>query len=105
MNKTERRYSQYLEWCKSMGQIRQWYFEPMKLRLAAKTWYTPDFGVVTNELKCEMHEVKGTDKRGKPRFEDDARVKLKVAAELYPQFRFVVTWKVDECWMQEVFND
>lgn len=48
---------------------------------AYKTFYTPDFAVMTANGTMEMHEVKGF-------WQDDARVKIKVAAESYP-FRFV----------------
>ena len=104
MNKTEFRYSQQLDALKHAGGIQCWFFEPVKLRLAPKTWYTPDFGVVTAHGKPEFHEVKGATKEGRPRWTDDARVKLKVAAEHYPQFRFVVTWLHDGSWHQEIFN-
>lgn len=81
MNKTEEAYSAYLELRKHAGEV-QWYkFEAVKLRLADNTFYSPDFAVMTADNVLEMHEVKGF-------WMDDARVKIKIAAELYP-FRFV----------------
>ena len=53
----------------------------VKLRLADKTFYTPDFAVMAGDGFMEMHEVKGF-------WTDDARVKIKVAADQYP-FRFI----------------
>lgn len=79
MNKTEARYGGHLESIK--GTVVAWYkFEAVKLRLADNTFYTPDFAVMLLDGTMEMHEVKGF-------WEDDARVKIKVAASLYP-FRF-----------------
>lgn len=81
MNKTEAAYAGHLEALKFNGKI-QWYrFEGMKLRLADNTFYTPDFAVMAADGAIECHEVKGF-------WQDDARVKIKVAADQYP-FRFV----------------
>ena len=81
MNKTEARYAQELQLMQRAGLIRWHGFEALKLRLADNTFYTPDFAVVAQDGVLEMHEVKGF-------WEDDARVKIKVAASLFP-FRFV----------------
>nr|DAQ84971.1 MAG TPA: Endonuclease [Caudoviricetes sp.] len=81
MNKAEAAYAEYLEQQKQQGVILWYRFEGVKLRLADKTFYTPDFAVMTANGTMEMHEVKGF-------WQDDARVKIKVAAESYP-FRFV----------------
>lgn len=81
MNKTEEKYAGYLEARKRAGEIVRWVFEPFKFRLADNTFYSPDFMVVTSE-QIEIHEYKG-------HWEDDARVKIKVAAELFPEFQFI----------------
>lgn len=83
MNKTEAAYALHLELLKRAGEI-QWYkFEAMKFRLADNTFYTPDFMVMARDDRFEAHEVKGF-------WTDDARVKIKVAAEMYPMcFRAV----------------
>ena len=44
----------------------------------------------------EIHEVKG-------HWTDDARVKIKVAAELYPYYRFSAVRRVKGEWVREVF--
>ena len=80
MNKTEQAYAAHLELLKAAGEVLWYRFEGLKLRLADNTFYTPDFAVLTRELVLECHEVKGY-------WQDDARVKIKVAAEMYP-FRF-----------------
>lgn len=95
MNKTEAAYAQYLELQKRAGEILWYSFEAIKLRLADKTFYTADFAVMAKDGVLEMHEVKGF-------WEDDARVKIKVAADKYP-FRFRAFTKVGNGWDVEVF--
>ena len=81
MNKTESAYSQYLETLRHAGEIVWFKFEGVKLRLADNTFYTPDFVVMGANGLIEMHEVKGF-------WMDDARAKIKIAADMYP-FRFL----------------
>jgi len=88
MNKTEAAYAQHLEIRKHAGEIVQFHFEAVKFRLARRTFYTPDFLVVLTSGAIEMHEVKG-------HWEEDARVKIKVAAAMFPCFRFVVVKLID----------
>ena len=86
MNRTEAQYGDFLEGLKVSGTIVDYRFEGVKLRLADKTFYTPDFLVVYPD-RFECHEVKGF-------WRDDARVKIKVAASQYPWMRFkAVQWK------------
>ena len=80
MNGTEKEYAIFLEAEKQRGAILWYRFEGVKLRLADNTFYTPDFSVMDLDGVIECHEVKGF-------WQDDARVKIKVAAEMYP-FRF-----------------
>src|SRR5687768_11992803 len=83
MNKTEAAYAAHLELLKASGDILWWKFEPAKLRLADKTFFTCDFMVLRKDGLVLMDEVKGFMK-------DDAAVKIKVAASMYPfQFRIV----------------
>lgn len=81
MNKTEAAYAEQLENLRIGGYLRWWKYGTLSLRLADRTWYRPDFLVEARGGQLEIHEVKG-------HWEDDARVKFKVAAELYPMFRF-----------------
>ena len=86
MNQTETAYSRELELRKAAGEILWWQFEPLKLRLADNTFYSPDFAVMRIDRTIELHEIKGF-------WEDDARVKIKVAADRFPMFRFVALQK------------
>lgn len=83
MNELERRYSETLAEKQRSGILAWWAFEPVKLRLADKTFYTPDFGLMfAANGAIEFHEVKG-------HWEDDARVKIKVAARMFQMFTFI----------------
>ena len=94
MNKLESRYALYLNGLKNVGEILWYEFEVIKLRLAKKTFYEPDFLVMMADGTLEVHEVKGF-------WEDDARVKIKVAADKFPmKFKAIklenTTWKIEE---------
>jgi hypothetical protein len=97
MNKTETSYAAHLEWRKQRGDILWFKFEGVKLRLADSTFYTCDFMVLRNDGQTEMHEVKGY-------MTDDAAVKIKVAASIYP-FQFYIVRKSKVGWtMSSVGN-
>lgn len=83
MNKTEARFADWLTSRTFSGEIRGFVFEPFKVRLGEnwRTTYTPDFMIQHLDDTLELVDVKGSGG-----WEDDARVKIKVAAEQYPQF-------------------
>ena len=92
MNKLERAYSVELENQRLAGLISSWKFEAMKLRLADRTTYSPDFFVVLPDGHMEHHETKGF-------MRDDAHVKLKVAASLFPMFTFRLVKRKAGAWI------
>lgn len=94
MNKTEQAYANHLETLKQIGQIKAWWFEPEGLRLANRSFYHPDFRVMLDNNLIEFHEVKGF-------FRDDAKDKIKMAAEVHWLYRFVVVRKVKGGWSFE----
>ena len=81
MNKTEQAYAATLAERQHAGEVAWFKFEGIKLRLADNTFYSPDFAVMLSDGVLEMHEVKGY-------WLDDARAKIKIAADMYP-IRFV----------------
>ncbi len=81
LNKTEIAYQVELSDRIHRGEIAWFMFEGLKLRLDDNTFYTPDFAVMLTDGTMECHEVKGF-------WSDDARVKIKVAANRFP-FRFI----------------
>lgn len=94
MNKTEARYRDHLKWLHTQGEVAWYAFEAFKLRLADKTYYTPDFVVILRTGLTEFHEVKG-------HMEDDAAVKIKTAAEIYWPFRFRLVRWIDGGWQMK----
>lgn len=83
MNKTEARFRAELLAVDGVWVVL---YASIKLRLADRTWYTPDFAVLRiGSPRVEFYEVKGS---WKAPHQEDSRVKLKVAAEAYPQFQF-----------------
>lgn len=81
MNRLESAWASELQILKLAGEVADFQFEGVKLKLATRTFYTPDFFVVMTNGNVEIHEVKG-------HWEDDARVKIKMAAKLFPWFTF-----------------
>lgn len=81
MNKTEAAYAQQLERRRLAGEIHEWKFHAIKVRLANNTWYETDFLVIASDCGMEIHEVKGgfTSEKG--------QIKLKLCAEVLPWFR------------------
>jgi hypothetical protein len=96
MNTLERRYAEHLALRKVAGEIAWFAFEPIKLRLAKATFFTPDFFVMLADGELQAHECKG-------HWEDDARVKIKCAAEAFP-FRFVAVTHSRDGFAYEEFS-
>jgi hypothetical protein len=81
LNKTEKAFLNVL---RSRG--LQWIgIQNITLKLADDTRYTPDFFYI-HDGKLNANEVKGF-------FRDDAKVKIKVAARLFPWIRFTLVFK------------
>jgi hypothetical protein len=93
MNQLESAYAGILRDRQLAGEVIWWAYEGVKFRLADKTFYTPDFAVMLAGGEIEMHEVKG-------HWEDDARVKIKVAAEMFP-LRFLAVRRFRKMWVTE----
>jgi hypothetical protein len=80
MNGTERDFAIQLEARKRAGDIREWHFEGITLKLADDCRYTPDFMVVERDWTISFSETKGF-------WREDAKIKIRVAAKMYP-FKF-----------------
>lgn len=101
MNKTEALYeATVLKPALMAGEVAWYKFEGLKLRLADNTFYTPDFAVMMMDGQMQCREVKGF-------WTDDARVKIKVAADIYP-FEFIairaLPKKSGGGWAEEMFS-
>ena len=86
-NQTEEAYGKLLRDRQLAGEVLWFAFEAINLRLADKTFYRADYFVMLANGELEVHEVKGSPAV----FTDDAKVKVKVAAEKFP-FRFIVAY-------------
>jgi hypothetical protein len=93
MNKTEALYAVELEWERVYGRIIGWQFGAVKLRLADKTWYTPDFLVQLPDGRMRFVEIKGW-------LRDDAAVKFKCAREQFPWAEFLMLRRVKKRWVE-----
>lgn len=99
MNKMEAEHGANLEIERQKGMVL-WYMwaplAPFKLRLAKATFYTVDYIVQLADRTMCADEVKG-------HWEDDARVKIKCAAEMFPWLQFRAWTKERGMWKAEYF--
>ena len=109
MNGTERKYDEYLMARQLAGEIPWYKYEPFRLRLADNTTYTPDFGVMESNGELECIDVKGSKfnrETGRETYwcMEDSKIKVKMAAELFP-FRFVIAFLARSgVWKREVIG-
>ena len=89
MNGLEKKYAAYLDIRKVTGEILDWRFESLKLKLAPATFYNPDFLLLMPDRTIELHECKGW-------LEDDAAVKIKVAREMFGSIFTIVLVRLNK---------
>lgn len=95
MNKLESAWADVLRERERSGAVAWFRWEGITLKLGHDTRYTPDFAVVLSNGEFECQECKG------PFFRDDAKVKLKIAADLYPMRFVLVRRDKDGVWTEE----
>ena len=107
-SKWEASYAGKLDLEQRAGIIKQWWYEPFSLWLPGKVRYKPDFLVEyqqdMEDLVCHMPlnivEVKGGwTKNG--REDRDGVTRLKIAAALFPCFRWLKVSYVKGAWKEE----
>ena len=81
MNKLETEWDEHLAAELAAGRISAYWYEPVSLRLAKGASYKPDFMVIDADGYVELHETKGY-------MQEAANVRIKVAADKFPQFVF-----------------
>lgn len=79
-NKTEEAFSHILDARLRVGEIKDWWFEGLTFKIARDCRYTPDFDVIHADGSVHLYETKGGHVR------DDAQVKFRAAAALFPYF-------------------
>lgn len=90
MNQTETEFSLILDGDLRDGKILAWMFEPCKLQLAKKLTYKPDFMIV-HLIGGQSFEF--VDTKGAGPTSDTSIAKIKMAAKLFPWFRFAIEKK------------
>ncbi len=95
MNKTEALWADNLALLKRGSEIEWFMFEAVTFKLAKDTRYTPDFAVMLPDGLMQFHEVKGF-------WREDAKVKIKVAAAMFP-FEFIAIKRENGEWKREKF--
>lgn len=99
MNRDEQRYWEYLKYQKLAGEIVECWHEPDQVVLGHRCVYIPDFRVKACHGGWEYHEVKGW-------MQDDAKVKLAVAAVMHPDISFILAkWKNKQWKLSTIDND
>lgn len=110
MNKTEAAYQLWLESEVQRGELLDVLpFESMTFKLAADMRYTPDFPVVLVDGTLELRDTKGSKRKKRDGvvigteayIEEDAKLKIKIAAERFPQFRWALIWLDPSGWMRK----
>ena len=101
MNRTEAKYAAHLDILTAAGEICGHTFEAVKFFLGPKrTTYTPDFMVIDSSGFVSYVDVKGGPT------EDDARVKIKMAAYQFPWFGWAEARETKKGgWELTWFND
>jgi len=97
MNRTEAEFAAFLEIQKRGGdsgvlsgwKVMDYKYEAIRIRLAERTTYTPDFLVTFDDNSMMLIEIKGAHA-----FEDSL-VKYKIATEQYPNFKWAM-WRKDK---------
>lgn len=86
----EANYARYLNWLKSLGEIRDWRYEPKTFEFSTikrgNRFYTPDFEVTERSGNVLYHELKGW-------MDHDSRTKLTRMAKFYPDVKIIVVDK------------
>ncbi len=83
----EANWARYLNWLKSMGNVKDWQFEPdtfefVGIKRGAR-FYTPDFKVFNDNGSVEYHEIKGWNT-------PESKTKLKRMAKYHPHIKIVL---------------
>lgn len=114
MNRTEARFWREQVWpAVTAGEVQWWAFEGLKFRLGKNLLYIPDFDILQSDGALWCVDTKGTwgGTRKHPEqyagWKEDARVKIRAAADQYPWVRFFGAHKTkgrSPTWIYEKFE-
>lgn len=88
MNGTERAFADWLEAQKLAGNVIDYKFHPMNVRLAKNAYYEVDFLALMADMRLTIFEVKGGF------CSEKGALKIKTCAEVLPYFRMVKATKL-----------
>lgn len=88
MNQTEGEYATLLQARKQAGEVVEWWFESINLKISADNRYTADFAVLLSDGSMEFVDVKSP-----ARIDPASLVKIKACAEKFFQFTFAIEQK------------
>lgn len=93
LNKNEKA---YLAWLRTQNDY--WIgIQNITLKLGFDLRYTPDFAALDGE-GMRLIDCKGVKKDGTILCWEDSKIKMKVAARVFPMFRFVIAYKDKGIW-------
>ncbi len=114
MNRTEAAFAEHLRRRCERNEFLSYGFQQRSLPLVAGASYTPDFTVLENDNTVTYYEVKGAKRTTAtkrfplgsivPLCTTAARLRIKVAASLYPGCRFIMTWPNRGEWMEKCYS-
>lgn len=99
MNGLETEFAKFLEMQKSAGVIVAWHYECFRMRIAFgnnPAWIKTDFFVLYSDGSIRLFETKGF-------WREASRLRIKVAAGVYPWAKFIAVKRVKGQWEFENF--
>lgn len=97
LNKTEAR---YLDWLRTQSDY--WIgVQSITLKLGHDCRYTPDFWALDAQGLRAIDTKATRSDSGKPLVQEDAMIKIRIAARLFPFVRFVIAWREGEVWQHK----
>lgn len=75
--------------------------QSVKFKLANGVWFLPDFFVIIGGFDSQDITPRAIEIKGPQTLQDDAVVKLKVAAKAYPWISWSLEWKENGQWQKQ----
>lgn len=101
MNGLETRFAELLKLRLLAGEILSFEFEGLSFKIGHQMRYKPDFAVLNSDSTMTCYETKGF-------WRADARMRIKLAANAWPAFRFIGVMEEggrnSKKWVYEIFD-
>jgi len=99
MNWLETAFAKHLDTQKAAGMVVAWHYECFRMRIAfgdKPAWIKVDFFVLYSDGSIRLFETKGF-------WREAARLRIKVAAGVYPWAKFIGVKRIKQEWIYEQF--